>query len=108
MSAIQTHGYWCNVPLCAVNWDQSLPTGRLISEVVFPSKYAISDPKCLVETLESNAPDLKEMDRIQESDGFKAQQFYDRFTLLLSVAKPLRGHRYRITWTPPSEKSLGG
>lgn len=104
--AIETSNYWCNNPICTVNMDLFDPTGLLISEVMFPSKYPIHTPNYVVESWESSTPNMTEMTRIREIDGFKVSRLFDRLTLVLTVPKPLIGHRYRITWQPPSESEL--
>ncbi|MEW6411872.1 MAG: hypothetical protein AB1483_05295 [Candidatus Zixiibacteriota bacterium] len=105
-AAMEAKESWCDSPQCTVNWDMLVSTGHLISEVVFPPKYKIHNPECLVETLDTHQPVISELDRIREVDGFKIQRFYDKYTLVLSVPKPRIGLRYMLTWRPPSEAEL--
>ncbi len=103
---IEEGDYWSNNPLCTINMDLFDPTGLLISEVLFPRKYPVYLPDYVVESRESNALNMQEMNRIREIGGFKILRLFDRLTLTLTVPKPLIGHRYRITWQPPSESEL--
>ncbi len=103
---ISQGNFWCDDPICAVNWSLLNPTGKLVCEVVFPPKYPVHKPDFTVETRDSNLVASRELERIKQLEGFKVHRIFDKYSLILSVSKPLKGYTYIITWQPPHEKEL--
>lgn len=106
LQAIDRGEYWSDHPQCAISWEIDAPTKELVCEVVFPPKYPIHEPGCVVEAVMSGTQISAEMKRIEQAGGFKVEKHWFRYRLILTVADPIRGYRYLVSWTPPSMSEL--
>lgn len=89
-------------PRCeACEWSIAYPTSEFSFEIDFPEGYEIRDPYADVRigTAELNAE--TEVRRIKDGNMFAAEKIIDRWTLGLTVPKPLQDHTYYIYYGAP-------
>lgn len=78
------------------------PIGKLLIELRLPKIYEISEPKCHVYFGAIPRPSLAE----QHSKSFHVEPSESGWILRWEIVEPVIGHRYLITWIPPSRADV--
>lgn len=103
MARIEQGTYEYDQPICeACEWNIAYPTAEFVFEIEFPENYEVEKYWIDVRMGEVDLKAENEVKRIKEGNMFLAEKIIDKWSMKLTVPKPLQDHTYYIYYVPPT------